>query len=120
MTAAAHRVLKQVGESFDHSFRFEVRLIGGAAIDKHRNPLPPETVATCMDSEAVFLGAVGGPKWSGPHAMMRPEQGLLELRSVLGVYANLRPVQVIDELRGQLYQKIPRVNLSDAACSMDS
>ncbi len=75
-----------------------MRLIGGAAIDKHRNPLPPETVAACMDSEAVFLGAVGGPKWSDPHAMLRPEKGLLELRSVLGVYANLRPVQVLDEL----------------------
>ncbi|NIL93679.1 MAG: 3-isopropylmalate dehydrogenase [Woeseiaceae bacterium] len=98
VTAAAHRVLKQVAETYGHSFRFEVRLIGGAAIDKHRNPLPPETVAACMDSEAVFLGAVGGPKWSDPHAMLRPEKGLLELRSVLGVYANLRPVQVLDEL----------------------
>jgi len=75
-----------------------VRLIGGAAIDKVQNPLPADTVASCMDSSAVFLGAVGGPKWSGPHAMLRPESGLLELRSVLGVYANLRPVQVLDEL----------------------
>ena len=98
VTAAAHRVLKRVAETHGHSFRFEVRLIGGAAIDRHRNPLPPETVATCMDSEAVFLGAVGGPRWSGPHAMLRPEAGLLELRSVMGVYANLRPVQVLEDL----------------------
>jgi len=75
-------------------------LIGGAAIDKVQNPLPADTVASCMDSSAVFLGAVGGPKWSGPHAMLRPEAGLLELRSVLGVYANLRPVRVMDELKG--------------------
>lgn len=73
-------------------------MIGGAAIDKTQSPLPADTVASCMDSSAVFLGAVGGPKWSGPHAMVRPEKGLLELRSVLGVYANLRPVKVMDEL----------------------
>ena len=82
----------------DHSFEFDVRLIGGAAIDRTQKPLPADTVASCMDSSAVFLGAVGGPKWSGPHAMVRPEQGLLELRSVLGVYANLRPVHVMQEL----------------------
>jgi 3-isopropylmalate dehydrogenase len=91
-------VLKKVAEVHDHNFEFDVRLIGGAAIDKVQNPLPADTVASCMDSSAVFLGAVGGPKWSGPHAMLRPENGLLELRSVLGVYANLRPVQVMDEL----------------------
>ena len=77
-----------------------MHLIGGAAIDKTQSPLPADTVASCMDSSAVFLGAVGGPKWSSPHAMVRPEKGLLELRSVLGVYANLRPVQVMDELAG--------------------
>lgn len=98
VTAAAHRALKQVADTFGHSFKFDVRLIGGAAIDKTQNPLPAETVASCMESSAVFLGAVGGPKWSDPHAMIRPEKGLLELRSVLGVYANLRPVKVLDEL----------------------
>lgn len=98
VTASAHRVLKQIADTFGHSFRFDVRLIGGAAIDKHRNPLPADTVASCLDSQAVFLGAVGGPKWSDPHAMMRPEQGLLELRAELGVYANLRPVKIFDEL----------------------
>lgn len=91
-------MLKKVAEVHNHNFEFDVCLIGGAAIDKVQNPLPADTVASCMDSSAVFLGAVGGPKWSGPHAMLRPENGLLELRSVLGVYANLRPVQVMDEL----------------------
>ena len=98
VTAAAHRVLKQVAEIHEHSFEFDVRLIGGAAIDRTQSALPADTVASCMESSAVFLGAVGGPKWSGPHAMVRPEKGLLELRSVLGVYANLRPVKVMDEL----------------------
>ena len=98
VTAAAHKVLKRVADMHGHSFNFEVRLIGGAAIDRTQNPLPADTVASCMESSAVFLGAVGGPKWSDPHAMVRPEQGLLELRSVLGVYANLRPVHVMEEL----------------------
>ncbi|MEJ2128374.1 MAG: 3-isopropylmalate dehydrogenase [Woeseiaceae bacterium] len=98
VTAAAHRALKKVAEVYDHKFDFDVKLIGGAAIDKTQNALPADTVASCMDASAVFLGAVGGPKWSSPHAMVRPEQGLLELRSVLAVYANLRPVRVMDEL----------------------
>ena len=98
VTAAAHKVLKTVADTHGHTFTFDVRLIGGAAIDKTHNPLPADTVASCMDSSAVFLGAVGGPRWSGPHVSVRPEKGLLELRSVLGVYANLRPVQVIEDL----------------------
>ena len=60
--------------------------------------MPPGTVASCEGSAATILGAVGGPKWSDPNAAVRPEQGLLKLRSVLGVFANLRPVKVIDEL----------------------
>ncbi len=100
VTAAAHRALKKVAEVYAHDFQFEVRLIGGAAIDETQNPLPADTVASCLDSAAVFLGAVGGPKWSDPHAMVRPEKGLLELRAELGVYANLRPVKVMDELIG--------------------
>ena len=98
VTAAARGMLKKIADQFGHSFQFDVRLIGGAAIDKSQSPLPADTVASCMDSSAVFLGAVGGPKWSDPNAPVRPEEGLLELRSVLGVYANLRPVQVMDEL----------------------
>jgi 3-isopropylmalate dehydrogenase len=98
VTAAAHRVLKEVATRFEHNFEFDVQLIGGSAIDATGEPLPEDTVASCERSDAVFLGAVGGPKWSDPNAAVRPEQGLLNLRSVLGVYANLRPVKVIDEL----------------------
>ena len=98
VTAAAHRVLKQIAARYQHEFDFIAQLIGGAAIDTAGQPLPADTVASCEKSDAVLLGAVGGPKWSDPAAKVRPEQGLLELRSLLGVYANIRPVRVIEEL----------------------
>jgi 3-isopropylmalate dehydrogenase len=75
-------------------------LIGGAAIDAIGNPFPDDTKASCGESDAILLGAVGGPKWSDPNAAVRPEQGLLALRAELGVFANLRPVQIIAELAG--------------------
>ena len=72
VTAAAHRVLKHVAEKYAHNFEYDVQLIGGAAIDKTQNPLPADTVASCMESSAVFLGAVGGPvPPPGPHAPRR-------------------------------------------------
>ena len=74
--------------------------MGGAGIDACGDPLPPSTIEGCESSDAVLLGAVGGPKWSDPNAAVRPEQGLLKLRSVLGVYANLRPVKIYQELAG--------------------
>jgi 3-isopropylmalate dehydrogenase len=67
-------------------------------MDDTGDPLPAATIESCKSSDAVLLGAVGGPKWSNPNASVRPEQGLLKIRSVLGVYANLRPVKVYDEL----------------------
>ena len=98
VTAAARQVLQEVADSGGHRFSFNECLIGGAAIDATGDPLPAETIARCEESDAVFLGAVGGPQWSDPNAAVRPEQGLLRLRELLGVYANLRPVTVIDEL----------------------
>jgi 3-isopropylmalate dehydrogenase len=83
-----------VAESYGHTFEFSAQLVGGAAIDAAGDPLPAETIASCREADAVLLGAVGGPKWSDPNAAVRPEQGLLKLRSVLGVFANLRPVRV--------------------------
>ena len=77
-----------------------MQAIGGAAIDAEGDPLPPATVASCEESDAVLLGAVGGPKWSDPALTVRPEQGLLKLRRVLGVFANLRPVKVNPHLAG--------------------
>ena len=83
-----------MAESYGHTFEFSAQLVGGAAIDAAGDPLPEETIASCREADAVLLGAVGGPKWSDPNAAVRPEQGLLKLRSVLGVFANLRPVRV--------------------------
>jgi 3-isopropylmalate dehydrogenase len=91
-------VLEHVGDSFGHAFRFSGQLIGGAAIDALGNPFPDETKASCRESDAILLGAVGGPKWSDPNATVRPEQGLLALRAELAVYANLRPVTIFNEL----------------------
>jgi 3-isopropylmalate dehydrogenase len=73
-------------------------MIGGAAIDATGNPLPVDTIAQCLRSDAVLLGAVGGPKWSDPNATVRPEQGLLKIRAELEVFANLRPVRIYPEL----------------------
>ncbi len=98
VTSAAHRVLKEVAERHGHTFEYKVELIGGAAIDASGDPLPAETISSCENSDAVLLGAVGGPKWSDPNAAVRPEQGLLRIRSLLGLFANLRPVKVIDDL----------------------
>ncbi len=93
VTATAVAVLRAVGARFGHAFAFEDALIGGAAIDATGDPLPPATRQACERADAVLLGAVGGPKWSDPKAPVRPEQGLLALRKLLNVYANLRPVK---------------------------
>lgn len=96
--AAGTRVLHSIAEHYGHRFDFSEQLIGGAAMDAVGDPFPGETKASCARSEAVLLGAVGGPKWSDPNARVRPEQGLLALRRELGVFANIRPVQIIEEL----------------------
>lgn len=92
------QVLEAVANRYGHRFSFSEQLIGGAAIDATGNPLPDDTVAACKECDAVLLGAVGGPKWSNPNAAVRPEQGLLGIRSILGVFANLRPVKVVPAL----------------------
>ena len=92
VTRAAHAVLEAVAARFGHAFAFAVHAIGGAAIDAAGDPLPDATRAACLAADAVFLGAVGGPAWDG--AAQRPEQGLLDIRRAMGLYANLRPVAV--------------------------
>ncbi len=94
VTAQAVRVLRDVGERGGHEFRFHEGLIGGIAIDQTFDPLPEATRNLVGEADAVLLGAVGGPRWSDPSALVRPEQGLLALRGLLGVFANLRPVRV--------------------------
>jgi 3-isopropylmalate dehydrogenase len=92
VTAEAVRVLRQIAVRFGHEFEFEDALLGGAAIDATGEALPPATLALTQRADAILLGAVGGPKWSAPDAKVRPEQGLLQLRKALGLFANLRPV----------------------------
>ncbi len=94
VTAAAIEVLHDIGRHFGHAFQIEEHLIGGAAIDATGQALPESSLQAARHADAVLLGAVGGPKWSDPQAPVRPEQGLLALRAALGVYANLRPLQV--------------------------
>jgi 3-isopropylmalate dehydrogenase len=98
VTAAAVRVLDQVGQHFGHRFQYREHLIGGCAIDSLGTALSDEALMDCQAADAVLLGAVGGPKWDDPQAIVRPEQGLLALRKGLGVFANLRPVKVYPEL----------------------
>ena len=98
VTAEAVRVLQAVSGAYGHEFDFADALIGGAAIDATGSPLPPRTIDACRSCEAVLLGAVGGPKWSDPNARVRPEQGLLELRRALGLFANLRPVKTLESM----------------------
>ena len=94
----AIKVLQAVGQKYGHQFSFEHGLAGGIAIDETGSPLPDETLALCRTSDAVLLGAVGGPKWSDPLSKVRPEQGLLKLRGELGLFANIRPVKVYPAL----------------------
>ena len=85
-------VLNRVASVFGHTFTIETALLGGCAIDATGTALPDETLQKCQQSQAVLLGAVGGPKWDNPAAKVRPEQGLLGIRKALGLYANMRPV----------------------------
>ncbi len=94
VVAEGLRVLRTVGQAFQHEFSVTELPFGGVAIDSHGDPLPSETLAACLKADAVLLGAIGGPKWSAPSAKVRPEQGLLKIRKDLGLYANLRPVRL--------------------------
>jgi 3-isopropylmalate dehydrogenase len=94
VVAGAVRVLETIASKYGHTFSFTERLMGGCSIDKYGSSLTDETLADCQLSDAVLLGAVGGPKWDDPNAKDRPERGLLALRKGLGVFANLRPVKV--------------------------
>ena len=94
------KVLKAAAEKFSHDFVFETALIGGAAIDGAGDPLPEETVRKCRAADAVFLAAVGGPKWDALAPEKRPEKGLLRIRKELALFANLRPAMLLPELAG--------------------
>src|SRR5690606_10271398 len=97
-TKGAIEVLKAVAEQYNHEFIFQHALIGGAAIDAEGTPLPAETLEICKQSDAVLLGAVGGPKWDSNPPHLRPEKGLLQIRKALNLYANVRPVTCFNSL----------------------
>lgn len=141
MTEAV-RVLKTIGEEFDHSFSYEQHAIGGDAIDSFETPLPEETKEACQHADAILLGAVGGEKWDELPPHMRPEQGLLGIRKLLGLFANLRPIQgfspllhasplkeeviegsdilIIRELTGGLYFGEPSERREDGNAAVDT
>ncbi|MHB1393358.1 MAG: 3-isopropylmalate dehydrogenase [Clostridia bacterium] len=99
VTKQAVKVLDAVSKKFKCSFEYEEVLMGGRAIDETGVPLPDETVAICRKSDAVLLGAVGGPKWDNLPGHLRPEAGLLGIRKALDAFANLRPVILFPQLK---------------------
>lgn len=135
VTREAVKVLNAVCKR--HGFKLKVceLPVGGCSIDKHGTPLTEKTVEACKKAEAIFLGAVGGPKWDSVHKDKRPEAGLLKLRSELGLFANLRPVKIykpllhasplkeeiirgidiliVRELTGGIYFGRPRLTMQD-------
>ncbi len=94
----AIKVLDSVSVKKEFELQYEEYLMGGAAIDITGEPLPKETIEGCLNSDAVLFGAIGGEKWDNLPRDKRPETGLLRLREALGVFANIRPVTVYDEL----------------------
>lgn len=132
------RVLKAVESKFNHNFSFQSGLIGGCSIDYYGSSLSDETIEKCKRSDAILMGAVGGPKWENLVSEDRPERGLLRIRKELGVYANIRPLRtypnlfnssplkpeklidvdmvVIRELTGGLYFGQPKTSLVKNGC----
>lgn len=93
------KVLDKAGEKYGFKFEYNDQLLGGCAIDATGVPYPKETEAACKASDAVLLGAVGGPKWDTQPGSNRPEAGLLAIRESLGLFANLRPAKIFAPLK---------------------
>lgn len=99
IVAESVKVLKAVESRFNHKFEYIYGKIGAAAIDDCGEPYPEETHKLCMESDAILFGAIGDPKYdNNPAAKVRPEQGLLKMRKSLGLYANIRPVEIYTKL----------------------
>ncbi len=93
VTQQSIKVLNAIAVQFNHQFNYTYCLMGGDAIDKTGNPLPDETIESCLNADAVLFGAIGHPKYDNdPTAKIRPEQGLLKLRKSLQLFANIRPI----------------------------
>ena len=99
VTAVGKKVLDAIAAKFGHEFHYDEALIGHVAIEATGEALPAESLEKMRKSDAVLFGAVGHPKYDNdPSAKVRPEQGLLKMRKELGLYANLRPIKLFDEL----------------------
>jgi len=99
VTAVGKKILDRIAEKFNHEFIYDEALIGHVAIEATGNALPEESLIKMKTSDAILFGAVGHPKYDNdPSAKVRPEQGLLKMRKELGLYANLRPIKLFDEL----------------------
>ena len=99
VTKVGKAVVEKIAQRFGHEFSYDEALIGHVAIEATGNPLPDETLEKMKASDAILFGAVGHPKYDNdPSAKVRPEQGLLRMRKELGLYANLRPIKLFDEL----------------------
>src|SRR6187399_489404 len=99
VTIVGKKVLDKIAEKFNHEFTYDEATIGHVAIEATGSALPEESLEKMRNSDAVLFGAVGHPKYDNdPSAKVRPEQGLLKMRKELGLYANLRPIKLFDEL----------------------
>ncbi|BDD07957.1 3-isopropylmalate dehydrogenase [Fulvitalea axinellae] len=143
VTAQAIKALDAVAKSAGHKFEYENALVGASAIDAVGDPFPAETQAVCESADAILFGAIGHPKYDNdPTAKVRPEQGLLRMRKVLGLFCNIRPVTcykvledasplkaeivggtdfvVFRELTGGIYFGQPRGRSEDGSIAFDS
>ena len=99
VTQQSVKVLEAIAERFDHQFEFTYCLMGAVAIEEMGNPLPNETLEVCLGTDAILLGAIGHPKYDNDfETKMNPEQGLLRLRKVLQLFANIRPINLYPTL----------------------
>jgi 3-isopropylmalate dehydrogenase len=113
----AVRVLDAVAARFDHKFDCTRALVGAAAIDATGDPYPAETDRVCREADAILFGAIGDPRFDNdPTAKVRPEQGLLRMRRALGLFANLRPVQIFEALADRSPLKPEVVKGVDFVC----
>ena len=110
----AVKVVKAVGQKFNHNITFTEAIVGATAIDKVGNPYPDATHDICVQSDAVLFGAIGDPKYDNdPKAKVRPEQGLLEMRKKLGLFANVRPTFTFPSLLHKSPLKQDRIEGTD-------
>ena len=114
VTNESIKVLNCIVKKFNHEVEMNEGLVGAIAIDHNNNPYPDETHKLCLESDAILFGAIGDPKYDNdPKARIRPEQGLLEMRKKLGLYANLRPTIVFDSLLDMSPIKEERITGTD-------